>query len=959
MPATQTVIPRFRFAAAMLFLCATITACAPVPSPAPIRVNTQTRPSASVGTAAPSRAPATGITPHTIDILVDDFVPQPIQGESVYFFNRLEGDRGALNNSILDWGKGEVTAAVSPGNSWGGFWMSLNHPIREGQPISFSAILPEPILPFYQSRITGITVHIIRGTPGIIFRLELKDGVEFRWKKEFVLTGGEQDVRFDLPTLESINQLVFVLDQALPGDYVTVTRVSYSAETRITDTALAAFVWSYGMLLSNWNPATGLVRDKAKDAAGEFDAIQATGSLAAATALAEQAGIIERAEAIQIVQAIGDALLTDLPRYQGLWPHWARTSSTGERSIVENTEWSSVDTVIAAVGLLEAQTSLGLDSSETERVLREINWEKLVTPIGISHGFNYSGDLIPYAWDVFGGESWLVELAYSAVKGKTAPLAHPSPPTANGSGFIDELAWLFFPPPAGLDYWGTDWSSYRAAAADAQIAYYPKESSLSCFSQYGFFGLSAGEVPAPWMVDPTGLYQAYGVGGSFTPANQGSAWGMSVVTPHYSAMIASLRPKEAVKMWDWLIAGGFFTPLTNVESLGFTSDAACEPESLMWNSLKGSWNLALQTLGWGRYLAERDGSTSVLWQAVDANPLLRQGYLILTARGGLPTPASASQTGGDAESTGIWASNRLPGKSVNALAMDPAHPATLYAGTDDGLFISSDGGENWIAAGLPGIKCRSLAIDPVAPATVFTGTDNGVYKSTDGGGNWSPASLSGIPVYSLVIDPITAATIFAGTGSGAFKSVNSGVDWSRLDGGLVLGPSAYAIPVNALAIHPEQTKTLFAGTISSAYPGTWRYIQGHVYKSVDGGGNWREAYSTNNSIIALAIDPKSPDTLYAGTDGGIIKSTNGGENWIEINHGLSCPTAYAFAIDPRFPATVYVGTGCGIFITTDGGDNWSSLAVALAKHDILSISIDSTSATIYLGTKNFGLFIIR
>ena len=42
------------------------------------------------------------------------------------------------------------------------------------------------------------------------------------------------------------------------------------------------------MLLNNWNPATGLVRDKAKDASGEFDAIQATGSLAAATAIAEQ-----------------------------------------------------------------------------------------------------------------------------------------------------------------------------------------------------------------------------------------------------------------------------------------------------------------------------------------------------------------------------------------------------------------------------------------------------------------------------------------------------------------------------------------------------------------------------------------------------------------------------------------------------------------------------------------------
>jgi len=55
-----------------------------------------------------------------------------------------------------------------------------------------------------------------------------------------------------------------------------VGHVSFTATTSITDTATAAFVWSYGQLLNNWNRVTGLVRDKAKDASGEFDAIQAT-----------------------------------------------------------------------------------------------------------------------------------------------------------------------------------------------------------------------------------------------------------------------------------------------------------------------------------------------------------------------------------------------------------------------------------------------------------------------------------------------------------------------------------------------------------------------------------------------------------------------------------------------------------------------------------------------------------
>jgi hypothetical protein len=569
----------------------------------------------------------------SVNILVDDFSPQPYQGESVYFFNRLEGDRGAINNSILDWGEGQVTTTISAGNSWGGVWMSLNHPIREGLPINFSAALPDQILPAYQSDIRSITVRIASGTPKRAFRLELKNGDELKWKKEVILDGGPQVLDFFLPAFGDINQLVWILDYADEGDHVTLDEVSFRAKTAVTDTATAAFVWSYGMLLNNWNPATGLVRDKAKDASGEFDAIQATGSLAAATAVAEQLGVISHADAVQIVNRIGDTLLNDLPRFQGLWPHWVRVFPAGDISIVENTEWSSVDTVIAAVGLLEAQNGLGLDTAGTEQMLQEIEWNNLVTPNGIPHGYSYSGDLIPYAWDVFGGESWLVELAYAGSSGQLAPLAYPSPPTANGSGFIDELAWLFVPPPSDRDYWGTDWTSYRLTAAASQILYYPKYDSDSCFSQLGLFGLSAGEGPSPSAVPQNGIYQAFGIGGAFASVNDGSALGSPVVTPHYSAMVASLRPEETIEMWDWLITNGHFSPLNNVESLMFPTGTNCDPTTVIWNQLKGSWNLSLQTLGWGRYLAERDGQTPVLWQAVTTNSLLKRGYQILAPDG--------------------------------------------------------------------------------------------------------------------------------------------------------------------------------------------------------------------------------------------------------------------------------------------------------------------------------------
>ncbi len=321
-----------------------------------------------------TRMSAPSVTPpaatRTLSILVDDFAPQPYQGESVYFFNRLDGDRGAINNSDLNWGKGEVTTTVSTGNIWGGVWMSLNHPIREGLPINFSAILPSQILPEYQSQMTGLTAHIARSTPHADFRLELKYHGDLQWKHEIELTGGDQTIGLDLPPLGNVNELVWVLDRAQAGDYVVIDNLSFTATTSITDTATAAFVWSYGQLLNNWNPATGLVRDKAKDASNEFDAIQATGSLAAATASAEQLGIIDHTSAVAIVDRIGRTLL-NLPRWHGLWPHWVTTSPTGESAIVANTEWSSVDTVIAALGLLDAQSALGLNTTATEQVLQD------------------------------------------------------------------------------------------------------------------------------------------------------------------------------------------------------------------------------------------------------------------------------------------------------------------------------------------------------------------------------------------------------------------------------------------------------------------------------------------------------------------------------------------------------------------------------------------------------------
>ena len=156
---------------------------------------------------------------------------------------------------------------------------------------------------------------------------------------------------------------------------------------------------------------------------------------------------------------------------------------------------------------------------------------------------------------------------------------------------------------------------------------------------------------------------------------------------------------------------------------------------------------------------------------------------------GLLVLFTASQAGIVSAGTNVWTSNGPEGGTIFALAIDPATPATLYAGTyGGGVFKSTNGGGNWSAVntGLTNTNVHALAIDPATPATLYAGTWGGVFKSTDGGGNWSAVNtgLTTTDVHALAIDPATPATLYAGTEGGVFKSTNGGGNWNAVNTGL-------------------------------------------------------------------------------------------------------------------------------------------------------------------------------
>ena len=140
---------------------------------------------------------------------------------------------------------------------------------------------------------------------------------------------------------------------------------------------------------------------------------------------------------------------------------------------------------------------------------------------------------------------------------------------------------------------------------------------------------------------------------------------------------------------------------------------------------------------------------------------------------GLLTLLIASQTVPVSAGTNVWTSHGPEGGLTLVLAIDPQKPSTLYAGTDHGVFKSTDGGAAWSAVntGLPSTGVDALAIDPATPSTLYAGGGGGVFKSTDGGAAWSAINtgLTTPWVGALAIDPVTPSTLYAGTwGGGVF-----------------------------------------------------------------------------------------------------------------------------------------------------------------------------------------------
>lgn len=264
--------------------------------------------------------------------------------------------------------------------------------------------------------------------------------------------------------------------------------------------------------------------------------------------------------------------------------------------------------------------------------------------------------------------------------------------------------------------------------------------------------------------------------------------------------------------------------------------------------------------------------------------------------------------------------------------------------------------DGWRLVGFPDVGVFSIVFSPnyENDSTIFIGTFSGIYRSTDKGVNWEQMGTGTEYLGSITFSPdyTNDDTVFAGDSTGFYRSIDKGETWTKI--GLV-GQNVATIAISPNYVNDH---TLFSGG--------WNSPNSRVYKSVDGGFNWTDTgFDTDLNIIALAISPNYAvdQTIFVGLGidwqffiGGVYRSTDGGNTWIETNKGLLYKGVGALAVSPNYAHDntlfVIVWFG-GVFKSTDQGETWIDVNDGQPNDRLSAIAISPNYAEdriVILGT---------
>jgi photosystem II stability/assembly factor-like uncharacterized protein len=300
----------------------------------------------------------------------------------------------------------------------------------------------------------------------------------------------------------------------------------------------------------------------------------------------------------------------------------------------------------------------------------------------------------------------------------------------------------------------------------------------------------------------------------------------------------------------------------------------------------------------------------------------------------------------------------LRGQSIRAFAQASSNPAMLFAGTLEGVFRSADWGATWTQISPPDSheihEVESLAIDPADPDVVYAGTWHLPWKTTDGGKSWhniKKGVIDDSDVFSIIIDPAQPKIVFASACSGIYKSENAAELFRKIEG----IPST-ARRTRVLKQDPAHREVVYAGTTEG------------LYKTVDGGKHFERMTGPDVIVNDVFVDPGDSHRVLMATDrGGVLLSRDAAVSFVEANEGFSGRKVEALLVensDPASgnPARIFAGVVNdkaygGVFVSSDGGAHWEQMADGLEGRDVFALA-KSPEGTIVAGT-NHGIFALE
>jgi len=287
-----------------------------------------------------------------------------------------------------------------------------------------------------------------------------------------------------------------------------------------------------------------------------------------------------------------------------------------------------------------------------------------------------------------------------------------------------------------------------------------------------------------------------------------------------------------------------------------------------------------------------------------------------------------------------------------------------------------------------GGRTRAVAGVPSQPNVFYIGAvDGGVWKSNDYGRTWDPIfdAEPSQSIGAIAIPPSNPNIVYVASGEGLqrpdlsvgdgiYKSTDAGKTWTHL--GLRDGQQ-----IPALAVDPRDPNRIFAAVLGHPYGSN---SERGIFRSTDGGETWQKVLykDENTGGSDVVIDPSNPDVVYAcmwqsrlgpwednnafaGTEGGLFKSTDGGNTWRKLTKGLpddvvqinvavapSQPNRLYATLSTTHPSAYASGKGLGFYRSDDGGESWTQItndprpAMKIGGGDLSIPAVDPKNADI-------------